>query len=226
MIVTIHQPEHMPWLGFVHKASMADVFVLLDTVQFRKNYFQNRNKVLTANGPAWITVPVAKHSLDTPIKNIEINHAVSWHKNYLKTIYFNYVRSPFFNIYMPQVEALLSERHEYLLVLNTGIIQWILSQFRIDVKIIHASDLGEIDLRRDHLLLEICKRLGAEAYVSGISGKTYLNEHLFMEKGIDIEYQSFYHPIYTQLHGGFVHGMSSLDLLFNYGEAIRKILLD
>src|SRR5437660_776329 len=102
MRVTIHQPEHLPWLGFLDKARRADLLVLLDSVQYRKNYFQNRNRVRAANGPAWVTVPVlTKGNADQEIREVQINTEGSprWREKYWGTIEQSYRGAPFWNDY-------------------------------------------------------------------------------------------------------------------------------
>lgn len=226
MIVTIHQPEHLPWLGFIQKVSMADVFVILDTVQFRKNYFQNRNRILTANGPAWLTVPVTKHPLDTPIKDIRINNNTQWQKKYLKSIYYNYIKSAYFEKYMAALENLISLEYHYLSDLNTAIIEWLLTEFKVQTKIVKASEIIATEAKNDMLLLEICSILGAQTYISGISGREYLNTSVFDKKGVNIHYQKFFHPVYPQLQKEFHPCMSSIDLLFNHGDDSSEVLLN
>jgi len=226
LIVTIHQPEYLPWLGFVHKAAMADVIILLDNVQFRKNYFQNRNKIRTSTGYAWITVPIKKHPLNTPICEIEVNNSILWQKKCLKTFFYTYKKSPFFHKYMRELENIYSQKWLLLADLNTHIIKKLFLFFGLETDIVVSTDLGKISGKRDTLLLDLCLKVGATTYISGISGKEYLISAKFERQGIKVVYQEFYHPIYNQLYEPFLHCMSSIDLLFNYGDNSRNILLN
>ena len=95
MILSAHQPAYLPWLGYFDKIIKSDVFVFLDTVQFEKNSFINRNKIKTPQGSVWLTVPVKlKGHLDVPLLKIEIDHKINWQKNHLKSIYLNYKKAP------------------------------------------------------------------------------------------------------------------------------------
>lgn len=224
MIVAIHQPEHMPWLGFFDKARQADLLVILDNVQFRKNYFQNRNKIRTQQGWAWLTVPVmAKGKSSQLIQDVLVNNAVNWRSKLLKSIFYSYNRAPFFEKYSGFLEQTYNWRRICLADLNEQIIRHIIHQFRIEVRIIRASTLGVTGSGTD-LLLQICQKLNTDIYLSGISGKDYLDESKFTEQGIKVIYQEFYHPIYKQLYEPFLPCMSAIDLLFNYGDKSLDVL--
>jgi hypothetical protein len=110
-------------------------------------------------------------------------------------------------------------------MMNIRIIQKLFDYFSISTKLVIASKLNGVSGKRDDLLLAICKKLGAEKYLSGISGKDYLDIKKFEQAGIKVTFQEFYHPIYRQCYQPFMPCMSSIDLLFNYGEKSKDILL-
>lgn len=226
MIVTIHQPEHLPWLGFLHKAELSDILVLLDNVQFRKNYFQNRNKIRTVDGSIWLTVPVKKHNLNTHIQQIEINNSQDWRKKYIKTLEMNYQPTQYFNDYFPSIKTIIESDCSSLADLNTALIRQLFEFFNIRTEIVIASQIDDsLNGAASDLLLSICKELKADTYLSGISGRDYLNTGSFDEAQIDIEYQEFYHPVYKQRYEPFEPCMSSVDLLFNCGEESHQMLM-
>lgn len=225
MIVTIHQPEHMPWLGFFDKVRHADTFVLLDNAQFEKNYFQNRNKIRTQKGWSWVTVPViTKGRYPQLINQVEINNNVRWGKKCWMSISMNYSKASFFPQYNNFLKSIYDREWTSLADLNEEIIRYIIHVLGIEVEIIRASELG-VTGRRTDLLLEICQKLNADVYLSGISGKDYLEETKFAEQGIKVIYQEFYHPIYKQLYEPFIPCMSIIDLLFNHGDKSLDILM-
>lgn len=225
--VTIHQPECLPWLGFFDKMSRADVFVFLDNVQFEKEYFQNRNRVRTATGWTWLTVPVlSKGRLHQQIRDVEVDNRRDWQTKHWKTILMSYGRAPFYSSYREILEeAYLRVRWPRLVDWSVRWIRWGAEQFGIKPEFCSASNLG-VEGHSSALLLAICKRLGARTYVSGISGKDYLDETLFREHGVNIQYQKFHHPVYRQQYEPFEPCMAFVDLLLNHGPASRKILLD
>ncbi len=229
MIVTIHQPEHLVWLGLIDKISQADVFVVLDTVQFEKNYFQNRNKIRTpyGDGWSWLTVPIKKHSLHTKIKDIEISYVDDWHLRYLDILRLHYKKAPHFDTYYGEIESRILKKYLRLADLNLDILTFMLSSFGVEgKKIILASgmNLPEPDKGGSNTVLEICKALDTEAYLSGPSGRDYLNLNEFKEVNVGVRFHEFHHPEYRQLFEPFLPYMSSIDLLFNHGKESKNIL--
>jgi hypothetical protein len=228
MIVTIHQPEHLPWLGFFHKAAQADVFVLMDNVQYRHKYFQNRNRIRGARGECWVTVPVLLKGQGRPlIKDVRINSSeIRWREKCWKSISLNYRRSPHFAEHAEFFEGLFQQSWELLVDLNIALIRYLSGVFGVNATLIRASEL-EVDGNGPELVLDIVKKLGGSCYVSGISGiagKGTEPEARFRSEGIDVRYQQFYHPIYRQLYEPFLPCMSAIDLLFNYGPASNDVL--
>ncbi|MEW9669175.1 WbqC family protein [Ammoniphilus sp. 3BR4] len=225
MIVTIHQPEHLPWLGFFQKMKHADCMVLLDNVDYRKNYFQNRNRILTSNGITYLTLPVLPRlSASKLIKDIRNSQDSRIMKKYLKTLYYAYYQHPHFKEHYKSIKRILERNSGYLAELNIAIIDYISHALGINTTIIKASDL-HVTGNKSELLLNICKETGADIYLSGPSGKAYLDEALFRKNNISVLYHQFNHPVYPQLHSKeFVPQLSSIDLLFNCGIASRDYL--
>jgi hypothetical protein len=225
MIVTIHQPEHLPWLGFFNKMIKADVFVFLDNVQYRKNYFQNRNRIYGTNGPMWITVPVlTKGYFPMSIKDMRINNDNDWCTKCWKKIYFTYKKHPFFERYAERLNIIYTKKWDYLVNINYEIINFFVQSLGIDKKFIIASSL-KVEGSGSQLLLNICKALGANVYLSGPSGKDYLDEIPFDEAEIKVIYNDFKHPEYPQYgQSQFQPNLSVLDLLFNCGLKSLRII--
>jgi len=225
VIVTIHQPEHLPWLGFLDKIAKADLFVVLDTVQYRKNYFQNRNKIRTVQGFSWITVAVKKTSLQTKICDIEIFQSRKLVTKYLGQIEETYKYSSHFDNYFNTLKDILTFGYDKLSDLNCSLLAFLLKSYGIQTRIIKASEMNlPSDIGGSNLIHKICKIADAQTYLSGISGKDYLDFQDFLDSKIDVVFQEFYHPVYKQLHEPFLPCMSSIDLLFNYGEDAPDIL--
>jgi hypothetical protein len=159
MVLTIHQPEHLPWLGYYNKMATADKFVILDGVQFRKNYFQNRNRVMGSNGAQWLVVPVelTKHSEDR-ICDMKIANTANpkWREKYLRTIEYGYKKHPYFNDIFPFFEDLLSQNHELLCDFNLKIIMYFADLLNIHPEFVKSSDLKATGLKTD-LIFNICQ---------------------------------------------------------------------
>lgn len=222
MRVTIHQPEHMPWLGFFHKIAKVDKLVILDNVQFSKNYFQNRNKVRTPEGWTWLTVPVNR-SIETLIKDVAIANDPRWKRKWLDTIYYNYKKAPNFDRYFEGLSNLINEGWGKLSDLNIALLSFLSAFLNIHTEFVLASELN-VNGNGSELLLDICERTSADSYLSGISGKEYLDLKKFQNTDIEVIFQEFHHPIYKQMHEPFIPCMSVIDLLFNHGDKSLDII--
>jgi hypothetical protein len=220
MIVAIHQPHYVAWPGYFDKIDRADVFVFLDTVQFKKNEFQNRNLIKGPRGPQWLTVPVI-HRFGQTIGDVRINDDVDWGKKHLAGITSCYGKAPFFKEYIGHFEKLLGGRREArwegLSELNIACSRLIARLVGITTPLVVASDLGVTAETRDGRLIEISERLGGDIYLSGAGGRDYVDEAAFAERGIGVIFQEFTCPEYPQLFGKFVPNLSIIDMLFNVG---------
>lgn len=225
MRVTIHQPEHMPWLGFFHKINMADVYVVLDNVQYRRRYFQNRNKIRTKEGWQWLNISLKKEPRDSLlIKNVSISdEGLRWRTKNLNTIYHNYCKAKYFKYYWEEFKLIYSRNCTSLLDLNMELLKFFFRKLDIKTRIQLASALN-VSGTKGELILNICKALKARIYISGVSGKDYLDFQKFNDNHIEIIIQEFHHPIYTQLYEPFIPCMSIIDLLFNYGDKSLDII--
>lgn len=223
MIVTIHQPEYLPWLGFFHKMAGCDVYVLLDSVQFTKNNYQNRNRLVDQNGTVfWSTVPVRMvgHT-DRRILDMEIDNAQPWSRKIWGRIVGAYRCHPYFTVLAPELETIYTAGYKTLIDLNLALIEFFRRQLGISVPMVRSSAL-DVRGSRSELLLSICQGLGADTYLSGPSGREYLDAAMFVAAEIKLDYHAFTHPTYAA--PAFHPYLSTLDLLMNHGPDSRTIL--
>jgi hypothetical protein len=226
LIVSINQPAYLPWLGYFHRIAASDVHVVLDHVQLEKNSFTNRNKIRTANGWCWLTVPVKTKGRfgDLAIRAVEIEGA-AWRKKHWETIKQSYARAPFFAQYGPAFEALYARDWAGLSGLCGEATRLLLDAFGIRTRLMRSSEMDPQGAK-DTLVLDLCRKAGATTYLSGALGREYLREELFDEAGIRVVYQDYQHPVYTQAHSGaFEPFMAAVDLLFNHGPEGLAILM-
>jgi hypothetical protein len=227
MKVSIHQPEHLPWLGFFDKMNQVDVFVLLDTTQYARRDFQNRNRIKTEQGPVWLTVPVVnKGKSEQTIMETEIFNDNKWQNRCWQLLHSSYKNTPYWAQHEMFFKDLYHKQWSKLVDLNITIIRYLAAQLGIKTTIITSSELGVNIKGSTKVLATICKELNATSYLSGIMGKDYLDEMQFEEHGIKVNYQEFHHPTYPQLWGEFVSNLSLIDLLFNCGDASLEIIAD
>jgi len=232
MILVGHQPEYLSYVGFFYKAAKADKFIFVDHVQFLKKSFQNRNKIRIAPGSSgwtWLTVPIiTKGKRFQKINEVEIDNSVRWGEKHWKTIYFNYKERPFFNDHKDFFENLYAKKWEMLADLNEEIICYLFEKLGIGAPIYKSSDYNFNGAKTD-LLIEMCDKLGADTYLSGVGAKTsgYVAEEEFKKHGLHHIFSDFEHPVYVQKFKPFIPGMSIIDFLFNCGaeqfkEMIKK----
>ncbi len=219
MICAIHQPQFIPWLGYFDKIARSDVFVFLDTVQFKKNEYQNRNRIFTPQGPRWLTVPVS-FDFGDPLNRVRIAPDPRWRKKMLRTVEQNYRKAPGFAAVYPTFEALILESGwDSLAELNGATVLWLMELLALDTPTVRASELGELAEEPTLRLIDICRKLGADTYLSGRGGRDYLRVDAFERNGIDLLFQDFQHPTYRQADGRypFISHLSALDWVMWHG---------
>jgi hypothetical protein len=227
MRIGILQPGYLPWLGFFEQLYRTDVFVIYDDVQYDRNGWRNRNRIKTASGPAWLTVPVhASFSQGITVDQVKIDNTREWEKKHLLSIQQNYSRALFYRDYASLFEEAFSREWEYLVDLDLYFILKLKDCLGIgDRKIVRSSGLG-ITGDRIGRLIKICRHFGADVFYEGQSGSSYIDKEEFLKEGITVEFQDYKHPVYRQLHGEFVAQLSVVDLLFNHGTKSLGILLN
>lgn len=225
--VVIHQPDFLPYLGFFHRLIHADMFVILDNAQYVNGTSQswmNRDKLKTSQGEKWLTVSVKKAARETPINQIELSDNADWRKNNLNLIQHNYRQSPHFAEIYQYIEKLYAYEGNLLYEFNLNSIRMLMKLFDIEITEVFASTLNTVG-KKNELLVDILQKVGATHYLSGVGAKVYFEPEPYEKAGIEVVWQDFTHPVYTQLHGPFISYLSSIDVLFNCGiEESRRIL--
>jgi hypothetical protein len=227
MRIAIMQPTYLPWLGYFDLIDQVDTFAVLDTVQFEKQSWQQRNRIKTPSGLLWLTVPVLfRGLLGQKILEVEIRDADFWRKH-LRGIEVNYGRAQFFEEYFPQISAILQQccPGTRLVDLNLRLINWLMEILGVRTPVVLASSLAQ-EGKRSELLADICQKLGASQYVSPLGSAVYLMDEMscFRDADIEVVFQNYCHPEYRQLFPPFLSHASVLDLLFNEGGRSLEII--
>lgn len=221
MIISIHQPNYLPWIKFFHKVIHSDMYIVFDDVQLPrgKNYVL-RNKIKTNENFKWLTVSVKNKNNMQPINRIKLNNETKWNEKHWNLIQQNYSKTNFFQEYKSGFEKIFTNTYDNLLELNLSLIKNILKILNANVKIQLSSDL-EIKSTGTDKIIDIIKAVKGDEYHSGKGGgsERYVvgNEEIFKKNGINLQFQEFTHPVYTQLYGDFQEGMSIIDMIFNVG---------
>lgn len=220
MIVGIHQPNYLPYLGFFDKLRKSDVFVIYDDAQFNKGDFQHRNRIRIYHGWKWLTIPVEKKHI--PINQIKIKSeikigGITWQEEHLKELYNNYKKAPYYPDFENGIRKIYEQDYDMLIDINLELIKFLIQSFEINTKVIYSSEF-EFTSKSTERLVDIVNAIGGDTYLSGPMGGDYLDLQLFEKKGIGVAFQDFKHPIYKQQYGGFEPNMSVIDVLFNNGR--------
>lgn len=223
MIVSVHQPQYLPWLGYFDKIDKADVFVLLDTVQFKKNEWQNRNRIKTAQGAQWLTVPVM-YRFPQLIREVEINHREKWQHKQRQAMLSNYRKAPFWSMLEPFFEEIFSTRWDGIARLNIHVVKKLTEILGIETPLFVASEIGAFPEDPDERLIAITRHFGADRYLAGSGGHGYMDLEKYREQGVEVIFQHYRHPVYNQLYGDFEPFLSVIDLIFNHGKESLDII--
>lgn len=221
----IHQPDFLPYLGFFERMLHCDIFVVLDHVQYIKGGWQNRDKIKTPEGVKWLTVPLQiKGNTFSPYNRVLVSNNADWRMQHLVTIRRCYRSAAYFDEVYEIIENAYAKRCDLMIDFNLGLLRLLMDMFDVHPPLVFSSELNPQEKSND-MIVDILKKVGAETYLSGVGAKDYFDERPFREASIEVIWQSFVHPVYTQLYGDFVPYLSSIDMLFNCGiDKSREML--
>ena len=230
LIVAVHQPHFLPWLGYLDRMAQADLFIVLDHVQFERRNYQNRTRIRVDSQAQWLTVPVVQRSQKERILDKEIDHRhegsatkAPWGAAGFATLRHAYRQSPHFRDYAAPLKALLEARWTRLADLALASVELMREAFGIRTPMIRSSELP-VHGQKSELVLSICRAVGATTFLGGMGGsRRYLDLEMMARAGVQVEWQEFAHPIYSQCGTGeFVPGLSAIDALANCGPAVLQ----
>lgn len=223
--VAIMQPTYLPWSGYFGLMQAVDVFILLDSVQFARRSWQQRNQFKTANGVRWLSVPVrSKGKRDQLICEVELDKSTGFATTHRRSIELSYGKTPYFSQYANNLLPLLNNGSPLLADMTIALIQQLKAQLGIETRVLRASNLSGSGAKAD-LLASLCRQVGATAYISPPGSKEYLDESdAFEQLGVPVRYFEFKHPEYPQPFGKFIPNMSIIDLLFNCGDRSLELI--
>ena len=222
--VAILQSNYIPWKGYFDLINSCDVFILYDDVQYTKNDWRNRNKIQTNQGLKWLTIPVRQEKLGQCINETKVSD-LRWSRKHWATITHNYSKARYFKDYKAIFEDLyLNMQEEFLSEVNYRFIVAINKIIGIDTVLKKSSEFKLIQGKSERLL-DICKTLSANVYLSGPAATGYLDVSLFQQEGVDVVWMNYdNYPVYKQLYQPFEHAVSILDLIFNKGPESKNYL--
>lgn len=217
MKCAVMQPTYLPWLGFFDLIRSVDIFVIYDHVQFEKQSWQQRNKIRNKQGEIMLTVSVMHDKgLNRRVKDVRIDNTRNILAKHLTSIKLAYSRSKNFDIIYPDLEFIFQKKNEFLIDLNVDLIKTGMKHLHINKNILFSSEMS-IEGSKVEALIDVCKKTGANQYLSPVGSKVYIDENnLFPIHNIELHYQSFTPPVYQQLKcNDFISHLSFVDYLFN-----------
>lgn len=221
------QPSYIPWRGYFDLVRRSDIFVFYDDVQYDKHGWRNRNRVKTASGARWLTIPVhAKgNTVDaTPINQIRIDWARDWRRSHLEQLRHSYSRAPYFKECAPLLDAIYSDASEHLADFTIAGTVHIARHLGLEsARFMRSSELHASGSKNDRLI-EVLQKVGATHYISGPSARSYIDEQRFKDANIALEYIEYAYEPYEQLHPPYDGGVSILDLLFMKGADANRFI--
>jgi len=218
LIVGIHQPNFMPWLGYFYKIWQSDTFIFLDDVQFIKTGSSYTNRVsININGQnQYITIPIKRGS---GVQNINQTNFLNekWKKKLITTLQSNYAKSPYFNENREFIFALINFEADNLADYNMNFIQKISEKLNFKTHFIESSKFN-IHSKSTQRLVELIEKVEGTVYLSGTGGDEYQEHNIYTNKKIEVIYNTMPNFEYHQPKGeAFIKGLSIIDALFNVG---------
>ncbi|KHK62921.1 WbqC family protein [Pseudomonas frederiksbergensis] len=224
--IAVVQSNYIPWKGYFDLIRSVDAFILYDDVQYTRSDWRNRNKIKTAQGEHWLSIPVMKKGrLGQLINEVQITHP-DWAPAHWKTIEQSYRRAACFAQMEAPIRALYEQAANltHLSRINHLFIAGLCPLLGIHTPLYRSEDLGGVEGKNERLI-HLCHTLGASEYLSGPAASHYLDEAAFAAKGISVSYMSYAgYPEYPQVYGEFQHAVSVIDLLFNTGADASAFL--
>lgn len=223
--ISINQPAYLPWLGYFNRIVKSNLHIVLDHVQFEKNSFTNRNRILLQNHPTWLTLPVITRNLSSNlwIHKLTLDPRSKWQNKHWRTLEQAYSKKPYWSEIYTDLKHFYQLRFDLLNDALKESTKILLKYLEINTPIIYSSEQG-FSKKKSDLILEICQRYQATKYISGPLGRNYLDLERFREENIEIVFDDYPHPQYIQAPGVFIPYMSVLDLIVNHGKDSRGIL--
>jgi hypothetical protein len=215
--IAILQSNYIPWKGYFDLINSVDEFIFYDCVQYTKHDWRNRNKIKTAAGPKWITIPVTTTDLfTTTVAEAQVADP-QWRRKHWSSISQNYSRARYFQDYASVFQCIYEDDETSLSKINQRLIRSVCDVLEIRTEITDSTKYELIGDKNERLV-NLCKQAGAAIYLSGPAAQDYLNESLFAQADIEVQWMDYSgYPEHKQLFPPFDHFVTVLDLIFNEG---------
>lgn len=223
-VIAFHQPVYLPFAGFFQKMARADAFAFMDFVQLNKRSWQVRNRIKTRRGALWLTVPVyVKAKYYQLIRDARVADD-NWRRKHWEAVRHNYGNAPHFGDYAGFFEEVYGRPWEWLADLNLYIVDGMRRFLGITTPVVDTAGMTFEGTKTD-LVVDMCKKLGATAYLSSDGEAAYIDKEKFDAAGLGHSYLGWEPTPYPQLFGDFIPNLSAVDVLFNCGPASLDVIM-
>ena len=217
MKLSAHQLNYLPYPGLIAKINFSDVFIYLTKIQFEKKSWQSRNNIICKNSSLLLSVPIKNNNKIQNIDEVMINNESKWSQKHFASIVNNYKKSMYYEKYVNFFENLYSKKWDKLEDLNIYILKYLIKELNIKTKIISDKKFNFIK-KKNELLIEMCKKIEANTYISNLGSQTYIDLELFKKKKINHFFINYKNQNYKQYSNTFVPNLSIFDMLFFCGS--------
>ncbi len=232
MKIAIMQPYLFPYIGYFQLINAVDKFVIYDDVDYIKDGWINRNRILGAgtgsiDGEEYMfTLPLQKASSNKLINEIKISATERQKKKILKTIHHTYTNAPYYDEVYPLIKEIMMDSEKNLAKFIEYSLKKIKEFLNIDTCFLISSNIEKNnDLSGQERVLEICNILDTDVYINSIGGKELYSKEDFKEHGVDLYFLKTKEIKYEQFGNDFVPNLSIIDvMMFNSRDQVKELL--
>lgn len=222
MIVSIHQPDYIPYIGYFYKIYKSDIFVFLDDAQFSNDNMHHWNRIKTPQGECRLKIPV-DYEFGDSITEVRTKDELKWKEKHLKTIEMNYKKAKYFDDFFPSFKEILMSDYSSLAEQNIALNKFICNKIGIKTIFKRSSEM-EITSRKEERVIDICADFNADEYISGNGAKAYQKDEDFSNRGVKLTYTKYQPFEYQQLWKEFIPNLSVIDYIMNMGYDWEKVV--
>jgi len=230
MRLAIMQPYFLPYLGYFALMKHTQQFILLDTVQYIRHGWIDRNRILKPDeGWQYIKVPLKKHSREICIKDVQIDNDQRWKVKILAQIQHYKKNAPHFEAISKLLNRIFAEDYDSIVRLNLTGLKIICDYLKIDL---HIDIFSAMNLKiekpgaPDEWALNICKAIpGVSEYWNPPGGIEFFDKGKYLASSIELRFLEMNLPPYNQRREVFTAGLSIIDvLMFNEPDSVNLML--
>ena len=229
MIVSAHQPHYLPWCGYINKILLSDIFVVMDDMSFTSYNYINRNRLVQNNNILKLSIPLKdKKTLGRKIKDVELDYSHGFRglSKHIKSLEHNYSRYVGFDCFFPLLYNVLNKDYKWLLDLDLEIIYLIMDYLEINTKLVLSSEFNICGRKEDELFISLLEKTNSNKVLLGLgASNNYINKDNIYNKGGEVVYQKFKHPVYKQNSKKFIKGISIVDMLLTINKEESKNII-